>query len=193
MKTRNSIILIFAIAVPAALSSCKPQCKEFGGDRYYYVPEEEKIQLNEGDTLIYKTENDEFDTLVVNQSLSYPNTDFYECDNGVLYWRIIEEYSILIKNADQTSIINDIRLVQRGSDQVNASVNYYMAIYIKQDLFASYFYGCYQYKDSIYQDVQASEKDSLKMYFNRNYGLIAFQYNDMNIYNLYKYIKKTDK
>jgi len=193
MKIKILIPVVIAVLVVSIISSCKPKCKGNGGDREYLVPEDRRIKLNEGDTLIFKTENDAFDTLTVTYAGSYMHSDYYECDNGILYLRKIEEYSVSFENTNLNADINSIRVAQIGSTNDIRITHFFMSVYVDRTLLDGYIKDSYTYNDSTYYDVNVVENDSILIYINHTHGILAYKYKEQDMYNLHKSIRSSKK
>jgi len=146
-----------------------------------------------GDTLIFKTENDAFDTLTVTYAGSYMHSDYYECDNGILYLRKIEEYSVSFENTNLNADINSIRVAQIGSTNDIRITHFFMSVYVDRTLLDGYIKDSYTYNDSTYYDVNVVENDSILIYINHTHGILAYKYKEQDMYNLHKSIRSSKK
>ena len=151
------------------------------------IPEEILIKVNKGDTLIFKTDNNVFDTLLVEIAefgvADYYTAGWYECDNGVLIKKYADEYFVYFENIYQNNTIKSINLNQLYPGfTFEAYVNSYKRVPGSNKI------GKYKQRDSIYDDVSILKNNSIIIYSNLKYGIIKYHINNEDTFRLYKYI-----
>ena len=185
MKTKIIILLLISF-LAAVLNACKPKCKGNGGSVRYTVSDDRRFLFNRGDTLIYKTDSGLFDTLTV-FDFGHTFFDYYGCVNDKLTNISIENIIIEIIDTDMKKMLRSFYIQQASFDiflSIKVNDHFYLGV-IKT--------GSFQHNDSIYNDVYVASNDSILLYLNQKYGIIAHQTGNEEMYHLLKYIKNTEK
>jgi len=170
-------------------SACKPKCNKYGGDINKKISEKFRIKIAKGDTLIYKTDSNKYDTLIVvsNKSRNSDEQGWYECDNGERYWRYFEEYNVFIKNSDSLNELQTISVLQKyPASMIPIS---YFAINNNLYLSEKSVIKTYILNDSIYNNVYTIKNDTFLLHYNIHYLVIDYQINNADTYYLNEYIK----
>jgi len=183
------IILLFAASV-SIFVSCKPKCNKYGGEINKTISDEYRIKIAKGDTLIYKTDTNKFDTLVVANSKSRNSDEpgWYECNEGKRYWRYFEEFNVFLKNTDSLSKLQTISVLQKYPASM-IPITYFT---INNELYLSENSEIKKYiiNDSIYNNVYKIQNDTILLHYNIQYLIIDYQINNAEKYYLNEYIKK---
>jgi len=171
-------------------SACKPKCNKYGGEINKTISDEFRIKIAKGDTLIYKTDTNKFDTLVVANSKSRNSDEpgWYECDEGKRYWRYFEEFNVFLKNTDSLSELQTISVLQTYPASMIPIT--YFAINNELYLSENMVIKKYIINDSIYDNIYKIQNDTILVHYNIQYLIIDYQINNAEKYYLNEYIKK---
>ncbi len=184
------IILIINLFLFIHFSACKPKCNKYGGEINKTIPEKFRIKISSGDTLIYKTDTNKLDTLIVisteSKNSSEPGSGWYECIEGKRYWRNFEEYNVFLKNPDSLSKLNTVSVLQLYPASIMPVIHFAVNndLYpIKNPVITKYILN-----DSIYKNVYTIQNDTIILHYNIQYLIIDYQINNTEKYYLNKYI-----
>jgi len=189
MKTRILIIIITAVLIG---SGCyNDGCEEYSSQEIHNrLTDEMKFKLNFGDTLIYRSLSNAFDTAVV-RGMRFDTVKTTGCIGNMRTDIYSEKQDVVIFFSNRNFITNqDGSYVYLYSEYPSAYfyvsfANYGIstATYTHSDLISG---------DSIFRDIYYVANDSLEIWANKHYGIVGYRKDSLDLFiiNEVKQIRK---
>ena len=191
MKKTKVIIFILALVI---INSCKDKCEDMPERVEVAIPDSLKLTLSIGDSLIYKSNLDNYDTIIV-ADISTRYGWIESVDNGC-YLNYDGEY-ITVSFLYHDTIEYNIVQAYKKYPNVFMSVKYKNFNFYWEYIYdVADYYGLdrYYYNDSIYSnacfwDDECSNSESIVIAMNNKYGILHYTDCTGETYDLFKYIK----
>jgi len=187
MKKQFYFLILFTTVL--IVTSCCPEKK------YYHIKDKDKLRFNENDMLIYKSNLNNYDTLIIEEIID--DLDYYETSEGLCDTKFyIERITYFYNNLNNLYDVEKRPRLYLWYDMSNEKSVFNASFYKPTSVLTTtvdigdYYLGYNIYKNTICKRTY-NNIDSLyikKYVYNKENGFIFYEYTDGEQFSLINYI-----
>lgn len=174
---KHKIIVMLSIAASFVMSCNPNKCDEDSSQvKEYKLSDDMKFKINEGDTLIYKSEASKYDTMVVVSKVDAVS-GASDCIGGV---------RSKVKTELQTMRIIRLNPPNREDSIIDFEAKYPVSFLYLWHRHTAYKSPNLQIRDSTFTKMYYISDDDVELWANLKYGLVAFRSDTSDLYVIHE-------